>query len=263
MVQKNISTKTATKLTVNRDNYMESLKENILLYMTDMYMSLNEFSEYVGVPYSTLNTIVYGSPKDVKLSTVVSIAQKLGISLDELIGVSTMEDKMRESIRLCRGLPEQSLYLIRYMIRHQAKIYSTLGIKHKYISLIKPQLVNGIISTTNGVEPYCVDVIPEDVKSKAYLGLLMPCDFYMPYYLPGEIILVAADREAQGGERCVVTSNGGIYIVVKDHVINDGVLEWKYVPLMSQGMILPDSIIDDKLGYIVGFLNHDGSWGIR
>lgn len=263
MVDKNISTKTATRLTVNRDNYMDSLKKNILLYLADMYMSLNEFSEYVGVPYSTLNTIVYGSPKDVKLSTVVAIALSLGISLDELIGAGTMDDKMRESVRLCRGLSEHSLYLIRYIIRHQAKIYSILGSKHKYISLIKPQLVNGIIATTNGTNPYCVDDLPEDIKSKAYLGMLMPCDFYMPYYLPGEIILIAADREAHGGERCVVTSSGGIYIVVKDHVINDGIMEWKYVPLMSQNTALPDSIIDDKLGYIVGFLNHDGSWGIR
>lgn len=91
----------------------------------------------------------------------------------------------------------------------------------------------------------------------------MPCDFYMPYYLPGEIILIAADRKAQVGERCVVTSNGGIYIVVKDRVINDGIMEWRYVPLMSQNVALPDGIIDDKLGYVVGFLDRDGSWGIR
>ena len=263
MVKKNVSTKTATRLTVNRDNYMDSLKKNILLYLADMCMSLNEFSEYVGVPYSTLNTIVYGSPKDVKLSTVVAIALRLGISLDELVGSATMEDKMRESIRLCRSLPDHSLYLLRYMIRHQAKIYSALGAKHKYISLIRPQLTNGLIATTNGVEPYCADSLPEDMKSKVYLGMLMPCDFYMPYYLPGEIILIAADKKAHGGERCVVTSNGGIYIVVKDRVINDGIMEWKYVPLMSQNVALPDGIIDDKLGYVVGFLNRDGSWGIR
>ena len=30
-----------------------------------------------------------------------------------------------------------------------------------------------------------------------------------------EIILIASDRETQRGEHCVVTSNGGIYIVVK------------------------------------------------
>ena len=263
MVQRKISTKTATRLSVNRENYMESMRENIQMYLTDMGMSLNEFSEYVNVPYSTLNSIMYGKSNDVKFSTVLSIARSLGITLDELTGAGTMEDKMRESVRICRSLPEQSLYLMRYMIRHQAKIYSSLEKNHKYISLIKPQVVNGLIATTNSVEPFCADNLPEDMKSKVYLGMLIPCNFYVPHYLPGEIILISADREPQGGEQCVVTSNGGIYIVVKDHVINDGIMEWRYVPLMSQNAALPDGIIDDKLGYIVGFLNRDGSWGIR
>ena len=191
------------------------------------------------------------------------MSKALGISIDELVGAGTMEDKMMESVKICRALPEHSLYLVRYLIRHQGKIYSELGYKQKYISVIKPQLINGIIATTNAVEPMCVDNLPEDVKSKAYIGIQIPCDYYMPFYLPGEILLLAADREEQGGERCVVTSNGGIYIVVKIHVFENGKIVWKYVPLMSPESILPDGIIDEKIGYVVGFLDVNGVWGIR
>lgn len=73
-------------------------------------------------------------------------------------------------------------------------------------------------------------------------------------YDAGEIILIASDRETQRGEHCVVTSNGGIYIVVKSRKT--------YKPLTSQYEI-PDSKIDDKIGYVVGFLNKDLTWGIR
>lgn len=174
-----------------------------------------------------------------------------------------MEDKMLESVKICRSLPEHSLYLIRYFIRHQDKIYSSLEKSHKYISVLKPQLVNGIIATTNAVEPICIDKLPEDIKSKTYIGLKIPCDYYMPFYLPGEIVLLAADREPQDGERCIVTSNGGIQIAVKTHIIEYGVRKWRYVSLMSPNSILPEHIIDDMIGYVVGFVNNDGDWGIR
>lgn len=263
MIQGNFSPKTAAKLVVNRDDCMRSLQKNLSICMGSMHMSLNEFSEYVEVPYSTLNSIVYGKPKDIKLSTVLSIARKLNISLDELLGAGTMEDIMRESIRLARELPDHALYLIRYVIRHQAILYSGIGCTCKNISIIRPQLINGIIATTNVSEFYCIDHLPEEIKSKAYLGMVIPCDYYMPHYLPGEIILVAADREERNGERCLVTRSGGIYIVIREHIIRNGIKEQKYAPLMSRNVILPDGIIDDKLGYIVGFLNRDGSWGIR
>ena len=31
--------------------------------------------------------------------------------------------------------------------------------------------MNGIIATTNAVEPMCIDSLPEGIKSKAYIGV--------------------------------------------------------------------------------------------
>lgn len=264
MVQGKYSPKTAAKLTVDQDDYMKSLKENILLYLADMNMSLNSFSEYVDIPYSTLNTIVYGSPKDVKLSTVVQIARQLNIALDELVGSQTMNPIMRESIRISRLLPEQALYLIRYIIRHQAKLHSESAACGKCISVLEPHVVNGVISTASTFFLHCIDGIPEDVKSKVYLGIgVPPGDHFMPCYMSGEIILIATDREPIDGERCVVTRGGGIHIVVKNHIISNGIKKCVYTSLLSKSVSISNDLIDDNIGYIVGFLNRDGSFGIR
>lgn len=230
---------------------MSTLRHNIDIYVDDKEITLNDISKKSGLSVSTLSNVLYKDSKDIRLGTVIALAQALGVTIDELIGSVTMEPKMSESVRMCRELPEHSLYLVRYFIRHQYMIYNK--IKTNYISVLIPRLENGIMPTTNVVEPLCVD-LPEDIKSKAYIGLKIPSDNYMPYYDAGEIILIASDREAQRGEHCVVTSNGGIYIVEKSRKT--------YKPLTSQYDI-PASKIDDKIGYVVGFLNKDLTWGIR
>jgi hypothetical protein len=35
------------------------------------------------------------------------------------------------------------------------------------------------------------------------------------------------------------------------------------VALLNNKIVMPAKSVDEKLGYVVGFLNPDGSWGIR
>lgn len=264
MLRKENQVDISTNLTVCQDgDFMASLRHNLSMYIDTPEITIKNLSEASGVPFSTLNTLLYGNSNDVKLSTVISLAKALDISLDELVGSDTMEDKMRESVRIVRGLPEQSIYLIRYFIRHQEKIYHTLDNSKKYISVLHPQIVNGVIATTNAVEPMEIKAVPDDVRSRAYLGLKIPCDYYMPYYLPGETILLAADRLAMNGERCVVTADGAIHVVKKEKVIENGIAKSKYSPLMTNGVYIPEEMILDKIGYVIGFLFSDGKWGFR
>lgn len=44
--------------------------------------------------------------------------------------------------------------------------------------------------------------------------------------------------------------------------IKDGQKKWKYMSLFTDREFLKEDI-DDKLGYVVGYLNPDRSWGIR
>lgn len=263
MLKKEKLKQISTELFVDNDKFMNSFRHNLDLFLAPRDLTIRELSELSGVPSATLNNILYGNAKDVRVSTVVALARVLEISIDELLGSGTMEPQMRESVRIVRGLPDYSTQLIRYFIRHQETIHKNVENGHKYISLISPQMVNGKVATTNAVEPMNVDHLPEDIKAKAYLGMKIPSDYYMPYYLPGEIVLVAADRMALDGERCLVTNDGGIYIVIKTHIIENGKRLWKYAPLINKSNVLSEEMIDDKIGYIIGFLHTDGTWGTR
>ena len=64
-------------------------------------------------------------------------------------------------------------------------------------------------------------------------------------------------------EICVITQGDNYYIVrKKSYIANDGKKRWKYISLFTEKEFLKEEI-DDKLGYVVGFLNSDGSWGVR
>ena len=244
----------STKL-CSGDNVMSNFQKNLYMYVKDAEITMRDISDKADIPFSTLNNIIYKNPKDVKLSTVVALAKALEISVDELIGANTINPITRESIMLCKQLPEHSLYLVRYFIRHQARIYANLDKHQKYISVLIPNIYNGVMHTTNIVESLCIDNLPDDVKSNVYLGLKLSNNAYMPYYQEGEIILIAADRKAILGERCVITADGEIYIVEKT-------FREEYINVINNAKI-PANKVDDKIGYVVGFLNSDGSWGIR
>lgn len=239
---------------ISDKDFMSNFRHNIDLYIREKDFTIKELSEMSDVPFATLNNILYKDTKDIHLSTVISIAKALGVTVDELVGSGTMEDKMCESVKLCRSLPEHSLYLVRYFIRHQAKIYSCLN--ENYISVLLPRYENGIIPTTNIVEPMLLENVPTDVASKVYLGMKIPTENYMPYYQAGEIILIASDRPAVRGEQCVITSNGGIYIVEKSKKENE------YYSVFGK-RIIPEEKVDDVIGYVVGFLDVNGNWGMR
>lgn len=236
---------------------MKSLRKNIDIYVEDKEITITDIANKAGITFNVLSNLLYKNYKDVELGKVIAISKALNISIDELVGAGTMRSEIKDAVRMCRELPEQSLYLIQYFIRHQYDIYSNVEDKDNYISVLIPRFENGIMSTTNVVEPMHIENFPKELKSRIYLGLKIPSDYYMPYYHLGEIVLISADRLAQKGERCVITSNGSIHIVEKMYGDN------KYRSIIGKQSFFPSEEISDKIGYVVGFLNVDGTWGIR
>ena len=68
--------------------------------------------------------------------------------------------------------------------------------------------------------------------------------------------------QKQDGEICVISNDGEYYIVRKKQFIENGIKRWKYMSLFTDKEFLKEEI-DDKLGYVVGFLHPDRSWGVR
>lgn len=257
---KQISTKLIRS---DKTDDIATLRQNVEMYVQDPDITIRDISEQSGVPIPTINNLLYKDKQGIRLSTAIALARALQVSIDELVGCQTMTKEMRESVEICRGLPENALLLVRYFIRHQKMLYSKVSNKSNYISVFVPKYENGILATTNVSEMVNLENFPSNVKSKAYTGIKIPNDSYMPYYMENEIVLVACDREAVKGEHCIITSGGGIYIVKKETSVHNGRKENHYISLFGDSDIIPDGKIDDRIGYVVGFIDSNGKWGVR
>lgn len=251
------------KLTADRNDYMSAFRKNIFISLEANNITLNSLAEKADIPFSTLRTFLYGDSTDCKLSTAVKLARALDISVDELVGADTIHSLSRQSLALCRSLPDYVVYLIRSFIRHQHKIHSQFDEGTINIPVLLPECQNGYLQTTNITDTVCIDHLSNELKSRICLGLRIPCEHYEPFYMPDEIILLAADRDGQHNEKVVVSHKGNIFLARKIFYTENGERKWKYVSLIDGKTTILPYDIDDKLGYVVGFLNPDGSWGIR
>ena len=253
------------KLVKNPKNPTSALRQNVDILMDICGYTISETSEKADIALEKFKSFFYGETNEVRLSTAVKLARLFGLSVDELCGSETVSNEMEEYIHMYQTLPEYSKYLVKYFISHQYNIYQRRAVScKKVISVLKPQCVDSYLQATNVTEELCIEHLDEKIKSKVSIGLKVPCEHYMPYYSPHDILLIAADREANHGERCVIEMNNNLFIVEKKIYIKNGVKTSEYVSLMNSRFVVPADNIDFKIGYIVGFLNaEDGTWGIR
>ena len=252
--------KLSMNLVSDKNNYMSAFKKNIDMYINEKDIKLREISEKADIPFETLKSFIYGSSKDCKLSTAVKLARAFNVSIDELVGAETIEEETRKVIAMSRNLKEHHRKVIRMYAKHQYILHNDEKPNEKTISVLKPLCKNGRLKTTVVDEKLCISHLPKSTQEKIGLGIKIPCDHYEPHFLQDETLLLGFDREGGNNEMCVVSSQGNMYIVLKKIQIIDGKKEVNYIAITNKKKIFAFDEIDDRFGYIVGFLDPDNEW---
>lgn len=243
------------------DEFMRSFRANLDRFIAEKDITYANLSEKAGIAMSTLKTLMASNGKDCNLSTAIKLSKALGITIDELVGAGTMSDGTRECVARCRVMPQHFVNLARSYIRHIYNLFSKTTSKEPRLVML-PECRSGHLQTTNITTEIDVSHLQPTTISRIAHGLRIPCDHYEPYYFKDEIILLGVDRDGEDGEVCLISHNGEYYIVRKKRIITpDGRKIWKYFSLFTEKEFLKEDV--DKLGYVIGFLNPDRSWGIR
>lgn len=246
------------------ENWMESFRENVGLLRAHYGWSVRVLSEKTDISENTLNNFLQGKTKDCDQSMAIKLAKVFNVTIDELLGSGTMQPITQRCVAMSAELEDHHRYVIQKFVTHQYDMHSDVPAKSKQISVLIPECRNGHLKTTNVTEPLNVDHLSNGTKSKACLGIRIPCQHYEPYYMQNEIILLAADRDGNNGERCVISHGGNLYLCIKHIGIKDGKKTVEYLSLMDKRNVLFKlEEIDDKIGYVIGFLYPDGKWGER
>lgn len=245
----------------NKDDVMDAFRKNCFMILEAKCITLREWAELADVSFSTLNSFLYGNSKTCDINLPIKLARAIGVTVDELLGSGTMSEGTRECVSKCRRLPTHFVNLARSYIRHIFKLFLKTASKEPRLVML-PECRNGHLQTTNVTTEIDVSHLDRKIQSRIAHCLCVPCDHYEPYFMKDEIILLAVDRDGQNDEICVISHGGEYYIVRKKSFIEDGIKRWKYVSLFTDVEFLKEDI-DDKLGYVIGFLYPDRSWGER
>ena len=239
--------KISRNLSANRDDFMSAFRHNLFMYIDEKEITIKDISEKANVPLSTLNSFLYGDSKDIKLSTAVKLAHALNVSIDELIGAETINEVSRESIAICRNLPDNALYLIRWYIRYIDSLNKKNEPNKRYVSVMELECNhNGNLKMTTNYRHIDITDIGEEYRGKVFFGITMPCEHYMPIYSPYDILLIANDRNAKINENVLIRTDGNLFLAKRR--VENGII--KYYSIRDGKFRLNESEIDEVIGYI-------------
>lgn len=237
----------ANFLVTNDTDYMTAFRHNVLLYISDNEITINDLAEWSDLSVDTLKSFLYKNLKDCKLSTAVALARALNISIDELVGANTFQPLTRESLSICRNLPENALYLVRWFIKHQQKLCTQVTKGTKAVSIMHAQCAyNGNLKITNEYTTLDITNLSKEIVGKIFLGIQIPCDHYMPHYSPYDILLVANDRLPLHHEVSAVIVDGNLFFGRRK--VENGIA--KYYSIRDGKFRSDEKDVDEIVGYI-------------
>lgn len=252
MIKKEKLNELSKNLSANRDDFISAFRHNLFMYIDEKDITIKDISEKANVPFSTLNSFLYGDSKDIKLSTAVKLARALDVSIDELVGADTINEVSRESIAICRNLPDNALYLVRWYIRYIDSLNKKNEPHKCYVSVMELECnSNGNLKITSNYRHIDITDIGEEYRSKIFFGITMPCDHYMPTYSPYDILLIANDREPYRNENSLLRIDGQLRIAKRK--IENRIA--KYYSIRDGKFRINEEDVDEVVGYVAYVLN--------
>ena len=246
--------KLSMNLCADKHNYMKSFRKNVDMYISQKEITIREVSEIADIPFDTLKNFLYKDSADCKLSTAVKLARAFNVSIDELIGAETINEVSRESIAICRNLPDNALYLIRWYIRYIDSLNRKNEPNKRYISVMKLDCnQNGSLKMTTDYKHIDITDIDKECSCKVFFGITMPCDHYMPVYSPYDILLIANDRQPTMHENSIIRVNGCLFIAKKKNN--------EYFSIRDGKFRLKEHEIDEHIGYVACTIRNDDMQG--
>lgn len=233
-------------LSADQNDYMLAFRNNLFMYVEQKDITLKDIAEAANIPFSTLNTFLYGNSKDIKLSTVVKLSHALNVSIDELVGAETISNEARYCIATYRNLPKCDQYLVRWYISYIASLNRQNKDRNVSVMVLECN-EHGNMKITTNYRKVDVSNINEEYRHKVFFGITMPCENYMPKYSPYDILLIANDRYPKHNETSVVRIGANLMLLKRKLENNIA----KYYSIRDDQYRMDETDIDQLIGYVV------------
>lgn len=233
--------------TKTETDYMSAIRTNLGEFVDDKDITINDIAEAADVSPDTVKSILYSRSADCKLSTTISLAKALGMTLDEFAGSGTVDPITAESLKIAKHFSQNDLYLVRWFIRHIESRNRETPPGKTIVNIMRPMCAEGNLRSTNEWDSVDITELPDAVRRKIFFGVRVPCEHYAPIYFPGAVLLVANDRNPRNDEHCIITAGSDMYIAKYLHE-PDGA---NYYSVVNGRFKACHADIDEIVGYVV------------
>lgn len=179
-------------------------------------LTLNALSSQADLSEDTLRSIIYGKSQDIKLSTMIKIADVLNCSLDELAGRSPYSKQEQTMIKRIRHLPKRSINILQFVIELEERttLYKSVkGTDIIPVFLPTGNLKDGMFYDSSLFEKLDISEYPNALKAIADFGIRIITRNYEPVYYPNDILLFSHKRLPEYNDIVLYVDNSGkIYI---------------------------------------------------
>ncbi len=177
--------------------------------LNELGWSKEKLSEESGLPLETIKNIYYGKTADPKVSTVLSIANATGRSMNCLMGQCPHTPQEKLILRNYRSCGPHGKSLIELIAKYEAgtvKNERESTDKHLIPCLLPHgDIHKGIIYDT------CETIEIETTTPEAYIAIKMSSNDLVPKYCKGDVILLE-NRFPTNGEYAAFFRNDRVYI---------------------------------------------------
>lgn len=236
-----------------KQDYLQTIRNHIYQYLGTHDITLQQLSEKADIPYSTLNSILYGHSKDCNLSTAISLALAMETCLDELSDAHTMPNSIASIVHSYMSLPKRSRNIVKYTIKHQHQLIEQADYSDDTINVMYPITdIQGNILESDNYEPLTLHEygIIGKLSTSIDIGIFIPNERFAPIYMPGDILLLSDVKKSRIGTHIVVSMNGNIRVLEKAYKGN-------YLSLKNKRDVTIDIDNDILLGYIVSVIQKE------
>lgn len=225
------------------------LGERLRSILNTKGITVSEFANMCDLPVETVKNVYYGKTTDPKISTVMQMANALGMSVNCLMGQCSHTKEERALLQHYRACGNHGQSLIRLTAKYEALTAKAerdaIG-RHKIPCLIPHGDIHGGI-----VYDACEVVEVETNVAEAYVSIRMPNNDLAPIYCKNDVILLANYFPANN-QYAVFYKNGKAYI--RKYMEEDGQYRLKCLHNMGEDMIFRRMDQIDYIGTCCGVI---------
>ena len=231
---------------------IQNLRRNLSIYISSPGITLKDISDRADISFDTLKNLIYQNTRDCKLSTVVSIAKALEVTVDELVGANTFSEEDKECIDMFRDMPEYYQHFIRWFIKRQYQLlHNNFRDYVKAIPVVSLEEDNdGTLHLSKQFATLDITTVPKNLKAQIFMGISLNTNNYMPFYSDYDTVLIANDRPPKANENSVIIYGNNVFIARRNTCKNKNG-KYEYASIRDKRFLCSEEDIDDIIGYIV------------